>query len=106
MSESDSDPEVDDPLSNLPDGYSVFELNDGWPPANRYAEHSLVAVPPVPRPNSVTKIPDAISEELAGEKIDDYWRLWLCTFWLCGILRPALILYIRSQTEYMRLLRK
>ena len=64
----------DDPLANLPDGYSVFPLNDGWPPANRYEQPSLVAVPPVPRPKSVTQIPDAISEELAGKR--DEWSLF------------------------------
>ena len=67
MSDSEGSEADDNPLSDLPEGYSVFELNDGWPPANRYAEPSLVATPSVPRPKSVTRIPDAISEELAGK---------------------------------------
>jgi hypothetical protein len=69
MGDSESDDD-DNPLSNLPEGYSVFELDDGWPPANRYAEPSMVATPLVPRPKSVTRIQEAISEELAGRLID------------------------------------
>jgi hypothetical protein len=67
MADAESSEDDDNPLSDLPEGYSVFELNDGWPPANRYAEPSLVATPSVPRPKLVTSIPEAISEELAGE---------------------------------------
>ncbi len=63
MSDNSDD---DDPLSELPDGYTVLTLDDGWPPAKRFEDPSMVAIPPVPRPRSVTQISDAVPEELAG----------------------------------------